>query len=187
LGCRYDCWAAVHDRTGSHWSGYPLLSPIQESGRESFLDESLGGGSHFDRDFDLHTFVSQFYGLVVVNDNGAAGSYKLRAGACTTPEVLTSGTPALRTGSVSYWSFTPNSTFWNAVGVRQINGNWDLDVWLSARAALGRLASRTCSPTRPARAPEPSISSSAISIHNSVGTYYVRPYYTSGGLVRVDH
>ncbi len=72
---------------------------------------------------------SGYHGLVVLNNNGVAGNYTLRAGTCTAPVNLSIGAPIVTVGSVSYFRFTADATFWGAVGVRQNSGNGDLDVW----------------------------------------------------------
>lgn len=120
---------------------------------------------------------SGYHGLVVLNNNGAAGSYTLRAGTCTAPVSLAIGAPAITVGSVSYFKFSADATFWGAVGVRQTSGNWDLDVWGNGAGGWPFCFSNHLANSTGAGTVDFVVGDFN---HNTVGTYFVRPYYTSG-------
>lgn len=70
-----------------------------------------------------------YYGVVVINDNGASGSYSLSIGRCEVPTNLASGV-AVSTGGVAerYYRWDQSATFWMAVGVRG-SANWNLEAY----------------------------------------------------------
>ena len=62
---------------------------------------------------------SGFYGVVVVNDNGANGSYTLGVGECRAPDALTSGMSVSTSGLAERtYVCDPNATFFTAIGAR---------------------------------------------------------------------
>jgi len=77
---------------------------------------------------------SGFHGVVVINDNGAAGSYALGVGTCQAPTSLVSGTTATTLQAEKYYSFSQSATFWTAVGVRGAS-DWNLEVYQSGSGA----------------------------------------------------
>jgi hypothetical protein len=80
------------------------------------------------------TFVAPstgFYGVAVVNDDGADGAYTLGVGRCDSPTALTSGTTVTTTLAEKYYSFNQPATYWTAVGARGA-ANWNVDVYRSA-------------------------------------------------------
>ncbi len=76
------------------------------------------------------TFVAPstgFYGLAVVNDDGAAGSYRLGVGRCDVPVMLTAGTAVTTNSAEKYYEFNQVSTFWTALGARG-TADWNVEV-----------------------------------------------------------
>ncbi len=73
-----------------------------------------------------------YYGVVVINDDGAAGTYSLGVGRCETPTVLGSGVATSTAGFAErYYSFDQAATFWTAVGVRG-SADWNLEAYASS-------------------------------------------------------
>ncbi len=73
--------------------------------------------------------TSGFYGVVVVNDDGASGSYTMGVGTCSTPVALTSGVVDSKTAAERYYTIDQTSDFfWTAVGVRGAS-DWNLEVY----------------------------------------------------------
>ena len=68
-----------------------------------------------------------FYGVVVINDDGLAGSYSVGVGTCDTPTALASGTAVSTNGlAETHYSFNQTDAFWTAVGVRG-DADWNLE------------------------------------------------------------
>ncbi len=98
---------------GAYWAG--RASALVETGETiTFVPPATG-----------------FYGIAVVNDDGAAGTYRLGVGRCETPTELTAGTALTTTSAEKYYSFTQSSTFWSAVGARGAS-DWNVDVYGAA-------------------------------------------------------
>ncbi len=121
--------------------------------------------------------ASDWYGVVVVNDDGGAGGYYWRVGTCALPVALTSGTSVYTPSSLGYYSFAQPSIYWSAVGVRS-TVDWDL--FVSQNASGGPW---------PACFTGPLASSSGVGVadfvigdfnHNPLATYYAAPYQYSG-------
>jgi hypothetical protein len=73
--------------------------------------------------------TSGFYGVVVVNDNGAAGSYALGVGECRSPDPLSSGVSVSTAGFAERsYSIAQNATFFTVVGVRGAS-NWQVQAY----------------------------------------------------------
>src|SRR6185503_1780333 len=68
------------------------------------------------------------YAMVVVNDNGGAGNFTLRIGACTPPVPLVSGTVSHTPLGYSDYQFTQSVAYWTAVGVRCTFADYDIGV-----------------------------------------------------------
>ncbi len=119
--------------------------------------------------------ASDWYGVVVVNDNGQAGTYSLRVGTCTAPVALASGVSVITPPAVGYYSFNQNNIYWTAVGVRQQSGDdWDLTAYQQGSGGAW-----------PSCFSNPLASSTGVSTvdfvigdfnHNPIGTYYVSPF-----------
>jgi len=75
-----------------------------------------------------------FYGVVVINDDGATGSYSLGVGRCDMPTPLASGTSVTTTRAEKYYSFNQSALFWSAVGARGSDAasNWNVEVYGSS-------------------------------------------------------
>ncbi|HTK31875.1 MAG TPA: FlgD immunoglobulin-like domain containing protein [Candidatus Saccharimonadaceae bacterium] len=71
---------------------------------------------------------SGYYGVVVINDDGGAGSYDVGVGACSTPEMLSdkSSTPTL--SGETYYACPQAQNFWTAVAVLGTSSDYDLEV-----------------------------------------------------------
>jgi hypothetical protein len=73
--------------------------------------------------------TSGFYGVVVVNDNGVAGSYSLGVGECRAPDPLNSGVSVSTAGLAERtYSIEQNATFFTVVGVRGAS-NWNVEAY----------------------------------------------------------
>jgi hypothetical protein len=73
--------------------------------------------------------TSGFYGVVVVNDNGATGSYSLGVGECRSPDPLSSGVSVSTAGFAERsYSIAQNATFFTVVGVRGTS-NWQVEAY----------------------------------------------------------
>ncbi len=62
--------------------------------------------------------VSDWYGLVVVNDNGESGTYTVEVGACPSATPLVSGTSVVTPAVNAHYSMQQTEEYWSAVGVR---------------------------------------------------------------------
>lgn len=72
---------------------------------------------------------SGYFGVVVINDNGAAGSYTLGVGECRDPDILTSGVSVSTSGLAERtYQFDQNATFFTAIGARGAS-NWNLETY----------------------------------------------------------
>src|SRR5207247_2301438 len=70
--------------------------------------------------------TSDFYALVVVNDDGGLSTYQLAVEQCQPPEVLASGV-ALSTSPPLRYDVPQANPYWSAVGVRGAGSDdWDL-------------------------------------------------------------
>jgi len=122
--------------------------------------------------------ATDWYGVVVVNDDGATGSYYLQVGTCSTPFALTSGTSVSTSLGQLYCSIAATGSNWMGVGVRGLAGDWDIDSWSNPSGSIwpfcfsGQLAA--------------SVDVGRVDLvvgdwnHNADGTYYVRPNLFSG-------
>ena len=61
---------------------------------------------------------SDWYGLVVVNDNGGPGTYAVEVGTCPPPTPLVSGSSVATPAANGHYSFQQALEYWSAVGVR---------------------------------------------------------------------
>lgn len=95
------------------------------AGRDAKLLEATGTTT-----YTVPGGATGFYGVVVINDDGAAGSYTLGVGRCETPTALISGTTASPTTKAeAYYSFNqPADFFWTAVGVRGTS-DWNIEAY----------------------------------------------------------
>jgi hypothetical protein len=75
------------------------------------------------------------YSIVVLNDDGAAGSYTLGVGICDAPTSLTSGTTVTTTRAEKYYVFDQDQTFWTAVGARGASA-WEVAVYDAATGGM---------------------------------------------------
>jgi hypothetical protein len=75
--------------------------------------------------------ATDWYGVVVVNENGESGQVRIEVNVCFTVSVLTNGTPQLASNSPTPFKFTQVENYWTAVGIRGANAtqHWDLSVW----------------------------------------------------------
>ena len=70
-----------------------------------------------------------YYGIVVINDNGASGSYNLSVGRCEVPTDLASGVAVSTNGLAErYYRWDQNDTFHMAVGVRG-TADWNIEAY----------------------------------------------------------
>ena len=78
--------------------------------------------------------ASGFYGVVVVNDDGASGSYSLGVGECRTPDILTSGV-SVSTAGLAERTYECNQidNFFTAFGARGAS-DWNVESFASDNA-----------------------------------------------------
>jgi hypothetical protein len=124
--------------------------------------------------------VSDWYGAIVVNDNGQAGSYTLRVGTCTSPLPLTSGVSSFTPASLGYYTINQQSIYWTAVGVRDPESDWDIDAY----AAGGNGVWPVCFNNNQAASTGVGLVDFVIGDFNSgqnpLGTYFIRSYQYAG-------
>ena len=75
--------------------------------------------------------ATDFYGVVVVNENGGTGTYAFRVDNCADPQALTSGATTLANRAPSPYSFNQVWHYWSAVGLRanDPSQDWNLQFW----------------------------------------------------------
>ncbi|RPJ42539.1 MAG: VCBS repeat-containing protein, partial [Candidatus Latescibacterota bacterium] len=74
---------------------------------------------------------SDWYGLVVVNDNGERGTYTLEAGTCLAPVALSSAASVATPAANGHYSCDQSYAYWSAVGVRGDDpaADWDVSLY----------------------------------------------------------
>jgi hypothetical protein len=72
--------------------------------------------------------ATDWYGLVIVNDEGLRGGCSVSYGACVPPTALLTGASVASDLMENYYSFTQNLAFWTAAGVRSAS-TWWLAAW----------------------------------------------------------
>jgi hypothetical protein len=127
--------------------------------------------------------ASDWYGVVVVNDNGGTDSYTVSVGTCDAPTALTSGVPSPASGVSAWRSFNQTNGYFTAVAARSddFNQDWDLLVY-GAASGLGFpncFGSNVASSTYGNGATD-FIVGDFNSGANTVGTYYARTYPYGG-------
>jgi subtilisin family serine protease len=117
--------------------------------------------------------ASDWYGVVVVNDDGGSGGYSWRVGTCNPPVALASGVSAYTPTSLGRYSFTQPTIYWSAVGVRSTE-DWDIRVDQSA----GGGSFPVCSSGMLANSVAVGVADFVIGDfnHNPLGTYYPYAY-----------
>jgi hypothetical protein len=134
-------------------------------------------------DADYTAPASGHYGVVIVNDNGAAGTYAVAVGTCATPTVLSSGTPLVSPLGENYVRFDMSQAYWTAIGVRGSEPATDWDMVVQSGTAT--------EPFPICRSPELAVSDQAPPVvdlvvgdfnHNANGSYHAWPhsYYGEG-------
>jgi hypothetical protein len=128
-------------------------------------------------DADYTAPSSGYYGVVIVNDNGAAGTYAVAVGTCATPTVLASGTPLVTPLGENYVQFDQSQIYWTAIGVRGNAPATDWDMVVQSGTAT--------EPFPVCRSPELAVSDQgppAVDLvvgdfnHNAKGNYYAWPH-----------
>jgi hypothetical protein len=85
--------------------------------------------------FSITPSVTDYYGVVVINEGGVSGTYTLgvSSGLCVCPLELVSGTPGTVGAPETDYSFGQYQNYWTAVGVRGAPGaDYDLAVYSKA-------------------------------------------------------
>lgn len=81
---------------------------------------------------DITPEQTGYYGVAVVNDDGASGSYALGVGTCTPPVVLTSGVSVSTAGFAERtYQIEQHHVFWSVVGARGTS-DWNVEAYASA-------------------------------------------------------
>lgn len=103
--------------------------PYGSAASHLLLFRNATGGAcwkrRLDAEFDVtsgRTYVAPatgYYGVVVVNDNGASGFVEGNVEACTAPVTLASGVSQSSDLAYSYYSFDQQQNYWTAVGLRR--------------------------------------------------------------------
>lgn len=88
-----------------------------------------------DASFDFQAPAGDWYGVVVVNDNGQAGTYRLAVSECATPPVLAAGEALSTTAPLV--EIRPTQPAWTAVGTQWIQPVDDFDLDLFAEPVGG--------------------------------------------------
>jgi hypothetical protein len=75
--------------------------------------------------------ASDWYAIVVVNENGADGWYNFRVDSCLDPITLTSGVTQVASRAPSSYAFTQVAHYWSAAAVRTTNPaqDWQVALW----------------------------------------------------------
>jgi hypothetical protein len=92
------------------------------------LDIYVPGPSFVDQAYDAP--VTDWYGLVLVNDGSSSGYADVSVGACVPPSALSAGTSVGSPLVTNFYSFAQGAPFWTAVGARCASPS-DLNVWAS--------------------------------------------------------
>jgi hypothetical protein len=131
--------------------------------------------------FNYTAPATDYYGIVVLNDNGQSGSYTLAVGTCTSPDVLTSGTSLSGVAQSSFYSFNEGEEFWAAVGSRALNPADDYDVDVFGVGAGGLYPVCFTNPLAASHL-APGLVDFVVGDFdfNPLGTYYARSYLFSG-------
>lgn len=72
--------------------------------------------------------ATDWYGLVLVNDDGSNAQYWLQVDTCSPVNTLASRTPVQTSDGVDYYTFTPTTSLWTAVGTRPVSGAGEQDM-----------------------------------------------------------
>jgi uncharacterized protein YjlB len=122
--------------------------------------------------------ATDWYGVVVVNDNGGSGSYTVAVGTCMPPVALASGITVQTAAPVGHYRFNQPSIYWTAVGVRAPGSDWDLQIFQDDTGSPWPV----CFSGMLANSQAVGIADFVVGDfnHNSLGAYYARPFQFSG-------
>lgn len=124
---------------------------------------------------------SGYYGLVVVNDDGVAGSYSVRYGTCDFgPQIMIAGTNYGTGNSEDYWSFNQQTNYWTVIGTQGLPSDYDIRV----NSTLGGAGFPACESGELASSPFGSGTTDFVVgdfNYNPFGVYYARTYTFNGG------
>lgn len=114
---------------------------IEAFGRAS----ALAGGTG---NFTWTPSVTGFHAVVVANDRFTGGTYRLRFGACNTPQPIAADTPQDCWSGLRVYSVAQTAARWSAFGVRYGAADWDLaaapgvsSTWSSCLGGAGATSS----------------------------------------------
>lgn len=121
--------------------------------------------------------MSGFYGVVVVNDDGAVGTYSMGVRACLPPVSLSPGVSQTTELADAFYSFHQMSTYWAAIGVRS-SVNRQIEV--NQRVGGGSYPACLDSILGSSALANPLADVVAVNFANEfLGTYYARIYQES--------
>ena len=177
-----DCWSVgltagvAYTFALSHTGAGNLhLLVFQGSGSTYWMDRSGAVLSVAPGSSGVYTAPANgWYGVVIVDDNGADDTYGFTVKACPTPAALTAGTPA------AYWfesfnTITPSAPYWTGVGASCTYAPFVVEVNSSGTGGVlgvcqSGLLARSAA-TEPAQFVVGDFN------HNPYATYYVRTHY----------
>jgi hypothetical protein len=111
---------------------YLFHNPVSADYWATFLDAVLEVVASPEGTAGSYTPIeSDWYGIVVVNQNGESGEYDVRVSTCDPAVALAENVPQVALGNAAPFAFTPSSVAWAAAGVHTSNPaqDWDLSLW----------------------------------------------------------
>ncbi len=131
-----------------------------------------------DRDFTPAS--TGFYGVVLVNDNGATGTYRLRVGTCASATAMVPGDVIQTVLAENHVQFTMSLPYWSGIGVRGSDPgtDWDMAVQGPSTAPFP-----VChAPTLGTSILGPGVVDFVVGDfnHTSLGPHHARPYAATG-------
>jgi hypothetical protein len=122
--------------------------------------------------------ANDWYGVVVVNDNGASGSYSLRVSTCPLPVALASGVSVPTTVPDGHYAFTQWAAYWTAIGVRSTS-DWDIGIYQDGSGGTPPICFNNLLGSSTQLPPVVDFVVGDMN-HGALTTYYARPYRYSG-------
>jgi hypothetical protein len=112
--------------TGSAVTKILLFEPPTASPYWLSRNQSMGEWS---TDFSITAPTTNWYAVVVVNDDGGTGSYEFNVVECDNKAVLASGVSDVPAAWQNYYEFNQVNDYWTAIGYRRVPGDVDLSLY----------------------------------------------------------